>query len=107
MKDIKNPELRANVLSGMIPADRIAKMTAEVSAFNCTELLKSDSGCPAWAMYHTQGQYTCSGGIRPQGVPPGQCSKHRLGIHVVVEEDLVYPGLCRTTKLLHVSWIAS
>jgi len=30
LKDSKNPELRANVLCGLIPADRIAKMTADV-----------------------------------------------------------------------------
>lgn len=30
LKDVKNPDLRNNVLSGLIPADRISKMTAEV-----------------------------------------------------------------------------
>ena len=30
LKDAKNPDLRANVLSGLIPPDRIARMTAEV-----------------------------------------------------------------------------
>ncbi|XP_052776441.1 transcription elongation factor A protein 1-like [Mya arenaria] len=32
LKDVKNPELRANVLCGLIPADRMAKMTAEEMA---------------------------------------------------------------------------
>ena len=30
LKDIKNPSLKENVLRGLIPADRIARMTAEV-----------------------------------------------------------------------------
>jgi transcription elongation factor S-II len=34
LKDVKNPDLRINVMSGMIPPDRIAKMTAEV----CTSI---------------------------------------------------------------------
>lgn len=32
LKDTKNPDLKANVLSGMIPPERIAKMTAEEMA---------------------------------------------------------------------------
>ncbi|XP_052216506.1 transcription elongation factor A protein 1-like isoform X2 [Dreissena polymorpha] len=32
LKDVKNPDLRANVLCGLIPADRISKMTAEEMA---------------------------------------------------------------------------
>ena len=31
LKDVKNPSLRENVLRGLIPPDRIARMTAEVS----------------------------------------------------------------------------
>ena len=30
LKDTKNPSLKENVLRGLIPADRIARMTAEV-----------------------------------------------------------------------------
>lgn len=32
LRDSKNPKLRENVLMGLIPPDRIASMTAEVSA---------------------------------------------------------------------------
>lgn len=39
LKDLKNPDLRVNVLTGMIPADRIAKMTADVSDFFSVLLL--------------------------------------------------------------------
>ena len=37
LKDSRNPELRARVLTGDIPPDRIASMTSDVSS----ELLKS------------------------------------------------------------------
>ena len=33
LKDVKNPSLRENVLRGLIPPDRIARMTAEVSLY--------------------------------------------------------------------------
>ncbi|KAL4235738.1 Transcription elongation factor A protein 1 [Mactra antiquata] len=41
LKDTKNPDLRVNVLSGMIPADRIAKMTAEEMASDTMKTLRA------------------------------------------------------------------
>lgn len=41
LKDVKNPDLRANVLSGIIPADRIAKMTAEEMASDAMKTLRA------------------------------------------------------------------
>lgn len=41
LKDTKNPDLRANVLSGMIPPDRIAKMTAEEMASDSMKNLRA------------------------------------------------------------------
>lgn len=41
LKDVKNPDLRANVLSGLIPPDRIAKMTAEEMASDSMKTLRA------------------------------------------------------------------
>lgn len=41
LKDVKNPDLRINVMSGMIPPDRIAKMTAEEMASDSMKTLRA------------------------------------------------------------------